>query len=398
MKTFFLFLSVLTSLLGVTYFYSGFRLVEGLAIRGTAVWFVWIGLALAVLLVPMSYLLSKLSKREKLQTFFAYLGLTNFGFFTILFSFVLLMDLVSILPFGFISDYANQLFLILVRFGFPLDGVSEIKAFSLAFTSIFLSTGFSSLGFINAHVRLTTKRVSVKVKNLHPDLDGFTIVQISDVHIGPTIKGKFLERVVRRINLQNPDLVAITGDLVDGPVSVLKQYLKPLEGIQSKFGTFYVTGNHEYYSGVLEWLPEIRSLGISVLLNQNQKLNVNSATLLVAGVTDLHAGRILRSHETNPKAALETKDSSDFKLLLAHQPNSILDAERYGVDLQLSGHTHGGQYFPGNLLIYLFQRFVAGLHTYKTSKLYVSRGTGYWGPPIRLGAPSEISVIELERE
>jgi len=372
--------------------------VEGLAIRGAAVWVVWIGLALAVVLVPVSYLLSKLSKREKLQTFFAYLGLTNFGFFTILFSFVLLMDFVSILPFGFVSDYANQLFGFLVHLGFPLDGVSEIKAFSLAFTSILLSTGFSSLGFINAHVRLTTKRVSVKVKDLHPDLDGFTIVQISDVHIGPTIKGKFLERVVRRINFQNPDLVAITGDLVDGPVSVLKQYLKPLQGIQSKFGTFYVTGNHEYYSGVLEWLPEIRSLGISVLLNQNQKLKVNSSTLLVAGVTDLHAGRILRNHQTNPRAALETNDPCDYKILLAHQPNSILEAEKFGVDLQLSGHTHGGQYFPGNILIYLFQRFVAGLHTYKTSKIYVSRGTGYWGPPIRLGAPSEISVIRLVRE
>lgn len=384
--------------MGFTYFYSGYRLIEGLEIDGGLAWTIWTVIALSVILVPISYLLSKLTQKEKTQTFFAYLSLTNFGFFTILFSFVLLMDLFLILPFGFISDYSNFLFQFLAEMGFPVDGVTEVKAFSLAFTSIVLASGFSSLGFLNAHVRLTTKRVSVKVKHLPSNLEGFTIVQISDVHIGPTIKGKFLERVVKRINRLNPDIVAITGDLLDGPVRVLKNYLRPLQDIQSKYGTYYVTGNHEYYSGVLEWLPEISNLGIQVLLNENKKIDIGGTKILVAGVTDLHAGRMLRSHTTNPKLAMEGGESADYKILLAHQPNSVYEAEQVGFDLQLSGHTHGGQYFPGNILIYLFQKFVAGLHQYKRTQLYVSRGTGYWGPPIRLGAPSEISVLKLERE
>lgn len=306
------------------------------------------------------------------------------------------MDLLRLVDLGIVTEYSQVLFSSLLRLGFPLDGVTEVKNFSLAFSTIVVATALSSLGFFNAHVRLQYKRVKIPVEHLHPDLDQFKIVQISDVHIGPTIKTKFLNRVVKKINLQNPDVVVITGDLVDGPAATLKHHLQPLRDIQSKYGTFYVTGNHEYYSGVLSWLPEIEKLGIKILLNGNQMLSVGNAKLLMAGVTDLTAGSMIKSHQTDPKRAMEGGENSDYKILLAHQPNSIYEANEVGFDLQISGHTHGGQFFPGNILIYLAQKFVSGLHRYKNIQIYVSRGTGYWGPPFRLGAPSEVSVLELQ--
>ncbi|EMY62435.1 metallophosphoesterase [Leptospira terpstrae] len=396
MKAFFLFLSVLTSLLGFIYYYSTFRLISGLSLNGPVVTVILFGVGALVLLVPLTYALSRISKREKTQTFFAYVTFTNFGFFSILFTLVLLMDLLRLVDLGIVTHYSQVLFSTLLHFGFPLDGVTEVKNFSYAFVTIVVATALSSLGFFNAHVRLRYKRVSIPIKDLHPDLNGFKIVQISDVHIGATIKEKFLKRVVKRINLQNPDVVVITGDLVDGPVSTLKQHLKPLADIQSKYGTFYVTGNHEYYSGVLSWLPEIQNLGVKILLNQNQILKIGNAKLLMAGVTDLAAGKIIKSHQTNPKRAMEGGENCDYKILLAHQPNSIYEASAVGFQLQISGHTHGGQFFPGNFLIYFAQKFVSGLHKYKDSLIYVSRGTGYWGPPFRLGAPSEISILDLK--
>lgn len=396
MKVFFLFLSVLTSLLGFIYYYSTFRLISGLSLVGPVVTVILIGIGALVLLVPITYIFSRVSKREKTQTFFAYVSFTNFGFFSILFTLVLFMDLLRVVDLGIVSEYSQLLFTTLLRFGFPIDGITEVKNFSLAFSTIVIATALSSLGFYNAHVRLRYKHTKIKDKNLHSDLKGFKIVQISDVHIGPTIKEKFLRRVVAKINVQTPDVVVITGDLVDGPAAILKHHLKPLADIKSKYGTFYVTGNHEYYSGVLSWLPEIEALGIRVLLNENQIINIGSAKLLMAGVTDLTAGSMIKSHQTNPKRAMLGGENSDYKILLAHQPNSVYEANKIGFDLQISGHTHGGQFFPGNILIYFAQKFVAGLHDYKGTKIYVSRGTGYWGPPFRLGAPSEISVLELQ--
>mgnify|MGYP001617865249 CR=1 FL=1 len=253
-------------------------------------------------------------------------------------------------------------------------------------------------GFYQTHQRLRTLSIDVPIKNLHPDLIGLKIAQISDVHIGSTIKGKFLKKVVSRINHIQPDFVAITGDLVDGPANLLKHHLLPLADIKSRYGTFYITGNHEYYSGVNAWITEIRKLGIHVLLNENRIIKHKNASITLAGVTDLKAGSILPEHRTDPLRAMFGGEKSDIKILLAHQPNSALMAADVGFDLQLSGHTHGGQYFPGNLLIYLAQRFVSGLHKYKNMLIYVSRGTGYWGPPLRIGAPSEVTKLTLVAE
>lgn len=231
-------------------------------------------------------------------------------------------------------------------------------------------------------------RVAVPIANLPSDLAGFRIVQLSDLHVGPTIRRRFIEAVVDTANGLDPDLVAVTGDVADGFVAELRHHVAPLAGLRSPLGTFFVTGNHEYYWDPRGWILELERLGISVLSNEHRLLERGTGRLLLAGVTDLSAA-------SNPRAAIAGAPASHVRVLLAHQPRSAYAARDAGFDLQLSGHTHGGQYFPFNLLVRLFQPFVSGLHRLEAMWLYVSRGTGYWGPPLRFGAPSEITLIEL---
>ncbi len=238
-------------------------------------------------------------------------------------------------------------------------------------------------------------RVDIPFKNLHKDLQGLTIAQITDIHVGPTIKRDYVERIVALVQKLSADMIVLTGDLVDGSVNRLKDDVQPLFELSAPLGTYFVTGNHEYYSNAPLWIKRVRELGFTVLMNQHKIVRRGAGRLLMAGVTDYSAGRFFKSHASNPLKALEGAGRHHLKLLLAHQPKSIFAAEKAGFDLQISGHTHGGQYFPGNLLVSLNQPYVAGLHRHKNTRIYVSRGAGYWGPPMRLLAPSEISVIKL---
>lgn len=230
--------------------------------------------------------------------------------------------------------------------------------------------------------------VTVPIRDLPEDLRGFRIAQLSDLHVGPTIRRRFVESVVRRTNGLAPDLVAVTGDVADGLVPELREHVEPLGLLRAPHGTFFVTGNHEYFWDVRGWTSELARLGVHVLQNEHRLVVRGAGRLLLAGVTDLSA-------ESDPAGSLAGAPESDVRVLLAHQPKSAYAARDAGFDLQLSGHTHGGQYFPFNLLVRLFQPFVAGLHRLERMWLYVSRGTGYWGPPLRLLAPSEITLIEL---
>jgi len=237
--------------------------------------------------------------------------------------------------------------------------------------------------------------VTVPIAGLPADLDGFRIVQLSDLHVGATIKRRFVQTVVDTANRLDPDVVAFTGDVADGTVSALRAEVAPLAGLRARYGKFFVSGNHEYYWDAVGWLREVERLGFSVLTNAHRLVRRGSGRLLLAGVTDASASHRVPGHASDPAVALAGAPESDVKILLAHQPRSAFAARAAGFDLQLSGHTHGGQYFPFNLLVRLFQPFVAGLHRLEEMWLYVSRGTGYWGPPLRLGAPSEITLIEL---
>jgi len=253
------------------------------------------------------------------------------------------------------------------------------------------------VGFFMARRVAPVIDVEIPVEGLARELHGFTIAQISDLHVGPTIKRPFVEKIVVRVNRLEADMVAITGDLVDGNVRELGAHTEPLSRLASRHGTYVVTGNHEYYSGANAWIRELRRLGARVLLNEHVVLDHDGAALAIAGVTDFSAHHFDPSHRSDPHAAARGAPKNATKVLLAHQPRSAHHAASAGYDLQLSGHTHGGQFWPWNFFVRLQQPFTSGLERVGKMWLYISRGTGYWGPPMRFGIPSEITRIRLVR-
>jgi uncharacterized protein len=260
-----------------------------------------------------------------------------------------------------------------------------------------LTPAITLIGFFMARRVAPVVDVEVAVAGLAAGLEGFTIAQISDIHVGTTIKRKFVEAIVRRVNGLGADMVAITGDLVDGSVHDLAHDTEPLARLESRHGTYFVTGNHEYYSGAHAWIRELRRLGACVLINEHVMLHHDGARLAVAGVTDYSAQHFDPTHKTDPHAAARGVPRDVLKVLLAHQPRSAALAADAGYDLQLSGHTHGGQFWPWNLFVRLQQPFTAGLNRLGRMWIYINRGTGYWGPPMRFGIPSEITRIRLVR-
>ena len=253
------------------------------------------------------------------------------------------------------------------------------------------------VGFFMARRVAPVVRVNVPLAGLPAGLEGFSIAQISDIHVGTTIKRNFVQAIVDRVNRLGADMIAITGDLVDGSVRDLAEHTAPLAGLRSRHGTYVVTGNHEYYSGAPAWIRELRRLGTRVLLNEHVVLEHEGARITVAGVTDYSAHHFDAAHRSDPHAAGAGAPEDVVKVLLAHQPRSAHSAHEAGYHLQLSGHTHGGQFWPWNLFVRLQQPFTAGLHKLGMMWIYISRGTGYWGPPMRFGIPSEITRIRLVR-
>ncbi|MGW7451696.1 metallophosphoesterase [Streptomyces sp. NPDC054787] len=235
----------------------------------------------------------------------------------------------------------------------------------------------------------SVRRVRVPLAKLPRAAHGFRIAVVSDVHLGPVLGRAHAQRVVDTVNRTQPDLIAIVGDLVDGSVPDLGRAAEPLRGLTARHGSYFVTGNHEYFSGAQQWVDHVRELGLTPLENARRAL----PHFDLAGVNDVQGE--LEGSGPDFGAALGDRDRTRAAVLLAHQPVVIHDAVRYGVDLQLSGHTHGGQLWPGNYLAELANPTVAGLERYGDTQLYVSRGAGAWGPPVRVGAPSDITVVEL---
>ncbi|MGI5437339.1 metallophosphoesterase [Streptomyces shenzhenensis] len=255
-----------------------------------------------------------------------------------------------------------------------------------AATAAVATVGYGTYGVLRGP---RVKRVTVPLAKLPRSAHGFRIAVVSDIHLSPVLGRGFAQRVVDTINATQPDLIAVVGDLVDGSVPDLGPAAAPLAQLSARHGTYFVTGNHEYFSGAEQWVEEVRRLGLRPLENARTEL----PGFDLAGVNDVQG----ESEGQGPDfgRALGDRDPARACVLLAHQPVQIHEAVRHGVDLQLSGHTHGGQLWPGSLLAAAANPTVAGLERYGDTQLYVSRGAGAWGPPTRVGAPSDITVVEL---
>jgi len=363
--------------------YAGLRLVPDLPVPAPWKW-------LAALWFALSYvtILSGMVRKivyHPLGHALAWVGMTSMGYFSSLFVLTVLRDAVLALLMG-----AHAIAPCAFDFSF-WRGASAVAVVILALV-------LTLAGFVNARRLARVVTVNIPMDDLPEKLDGFTIVQIGDLHIGPTIRRAYVDAIVKAVNALHPDLVALTGDIIDGSVAHLAAHVQPLGQLRARDGAYVVLGNHEYYAGAAEWSAEFQRLGLHVLQNRHVILGTGCARLILAGVTDYMAEHFDPAWRSDPAAALAgAPNDVKTRILLAHQPRSAFAAAQAGFGLLLCGHTHGGQIFPWNFLVQQQQPFTAGLARLETLWVYTSRGTGYWGPPIRLGAPSEITRIRLVR-
>jgi len=384
------FFLIFSSFLAIVYFYTGLRLIPSL-FKGKKALFAWIillafwaGLILHIYLL-VSFILPDLSK------ILAWIGYSGLGLMSYLFCLTIDRDLIFI-PWAVIETTK--------RFFSSKDEPPLISSKRRQFLYTASSYGIVMLGLpltgIGAYFALQKPRVVHIDISLKPDmkgLKGLTLVQFSDLHIGPTIGYTYVKQVCDIIQDLEADIITFTGDLVDGTPENLAKDIAPLKDLTAPLGKYFVTGNHEYYSGVNRWIEQARLLGYDPLLNEHRVIEYNAGRLTLAGVNDIRAGSFSTAHRSRPKKALRGAPKDSYKLLLAHQPTSVYEAANLGVDLQLSGHTHGGQYYPIEYAVQMLHPFVKGMYQHKNTQIYVNQGTGYWGPPLRLGTFPEITLF-----
>ncbi|WP_345814765.1 metallophosphoesterase [Paraburkholderia sp. PREW-6R] len=362
--------------------YVGLRLIPDMPVNATSRWLCALWLVLSIFVIPLG-MLARQIKKQPLGDRLAWVGLLAMGFFSSLLVLTFARDLILASLLTVDAIWPNTISIAQWRTG----TAAAVPLLALLSTLV---------GLFNARRRARVRTIEVPIDDLPEALDGFTIVQISDIHVGPTIKRRYVDAIVDAVNRLEPDLIAVTGDVVDGSVPQLTKHTQPLSRLSARHGAFLVTGNHEYYAGANAWIDEFRRLGLNVLLNEHVIVDHDGARAVIAGVTDYSAGHHDPLHRSDPAAAIAGAPGDVLiKVLLAHQPRSAEAAAAAGFTLQLSGHTHGGQFFPWNFFVRFQQPFTAGLARLNGLWVYTSRGTGYWGPPKRLGAPSEITRLRL---
>ncbi len=378
-------------ILALGFIYMGWRLINPFQLQSPYKQIAWTVLTLMYILPLSSFFLLRFA--EKWSDAFAWIAYTCLGLLSFLFIVLLTRDVLLLLGINIQK---------LISFFSSSQNIDTTKReFLLQMTNIgvIVTAGMlTGYGVYQARKKPGIVNVEVPIKKLPQEFDGFTIVQISDVHAGLTIKRDWIETIVTEIKNLSPDLLAFTGDLADGSVLHLQNDVAPLADISAPYGKFFVTGNHEYYSGAEAWVKHAQNLGYDVLINEHRRIEKNGTHIILAGVTDYTGGQFFPHHKSNPKKALEGATVDTAKILLAHQPRSLYQTNDLDIDLVLMGHTHGGQFFPWNFAATIGQPFIKGLNKYNDTWAYVSKGTGYWGPPVRLGARSEITVIKLKKE
>jgi predicted MPP superfamily phosphohydrolase len=384
-----MFIVIVSALLGLMHLYLWKRLIKDTTAPGRTRWILTAALVVLMLLLVAALVLPRVIGPTE-STWFAWPGYLWFAVVVYLFLILLLLEPVR---------------LALRRWGKPKPDVTEVSADAvnrrvfLARTSA-VAAGAASVGIVGFGAATALGppdllRVPIHLRRLDPAFNGFRIAVVSDIHLGPLSGRSHTERIVRMINETEPDLVAIVGDLVDGTVEQLGPAAEPLRDLVSREGSFFVTGNHEYFvDDTLAWLHELERFGVHPLRNENTAIRRRAAALNLAGVNDVTGAK--KSDPPDYDRALAGRDSSGPTVLLAHQPVQVEQAAARGVDLQLSGHTHGGQMWPFHYIVRAVQPSLAGLSTVDDTQLYVTRGAGFWGPPVRIGAPPDITVLTLQ--
>ena len=403
--SFAIFLVIAVALLGGMHWYLWLRLVRDPGLADP--WRRLLSVALVVLTfsVPIGMLAMRLAPRP-LDRIIPVAAFTWLGVGFLLFVAVLALDLARLAAEGatLLAAYLRS------RPEPPADPARRVfVARALAGTAAVATAGVSAYAFRQATGPAEVSEIPVRLERLPPALSGLTIAQISDLHVGPTIVARDVRRIVDQVNGLRPDVVAITGDLVDEGVGALRAAVSHVGDLRARYGVYFVTGNHEYYVpserpgslGASEWMEELRRLGVRVLRNERVTIGDAGASLDLAGVDDYSAPG--PGHAANLAKAVAGRDPDRSLVLLAHQPrtSAVADSVRSGVELQISGHTHGGQIAPWNLVVAAVFPYVKGLYRHeedgRAGQVFVSRGTGYWGPPLRLGAPPEIAKLVLTR-
>ncbi|NOX33573.1 MAG: metallophosphoesterase [Deltaproteobacteria bacterium] len=323
----------------------------------------------------------------------AWVGYTSLGLVIYLFCFAFFRDLLII-----VSLMTLKIKKLFIKSGKTPFFSPERRGFlfkASGYSIAFLSASATAFGYATALEEPRIVKIDIRLNQDRKDLRGLRILQITDLHVGPTIQYDYVKRVCDKIQVLKADLILFTGDLADGSPKALGFDVSPLTDIEAPLGKYFVTGNHEYYSGAKRWIHEVKRLGFKPLINEHKVIKYNKGLLTLAGVTDINAGAFFKEHESSPRKAILGCPENSFKLLCAHQPTSIYQASKAGFDFQISGHTHGGQFFPFNFFIRLQQPFIKGYYKYRNTKLYVSQGTGYWGPPLRLGTFPEITLFKF---
>ena len=389
-----MFFIIFLTVLGLMHGYVGWRIFKDLDINANykilAIALVVIFTLLPVLPIAFRYI----GYESNLLDVLSLIGYTGLGFFFLTFLLFITKDIAtkswSVISSFFPSDIQQQLTIDLEKRQFLQ------KSLSIGILTLVGPT--TAYGYYSARKGPSVINQTIFLNDLPDEFENFTIAQISDLHVGPTIKKPYVEKVLNQISIINPDLIAITGDLIDGSIDYLKKDLEPLSEMIANYGTYFVTGNHEYYSGAEKWLDETDRMGFRNLVNEHDLISISNKTIALAGVTDFRAHQIIPSHKSNPKNALRGSTDQKVKILLAHQPSSIFKANEAGYDFQISGHTHGGQFWPFTYPTKKANPYLSGLHNHNGTQIYVNSGTGYWGPPLRLGVPSEITLFKLKKK